>query len=177
MPFEKPALDPSMVGKLFLLFTIVPVVELYLLIKIGKLVGAPATIAFVIIMGIAGAALARAEGLRVLRAWQEALAAGRTPEDGVVSGALILLAGVLMIAPGVLTDVAGLLLLLPFVRRPVARYVSRRLERAVAAGTIQVVRSQPMSWPPRSEQHRPFPHGDVIDVEGESVPEPPGKLH
>ena len=165
-----------MLGKLFLLFTIVPTVELYLLIQIGKQVGAPETIAFVIIMGILGAVLARAEGLRVLRAWRDALAVGRTPEDGVASGALILLAGVLMITPGVLTDVAGLLLLLPFVRRPVARYVTRRLERAVAAGTIRVVQTQPRRPGPPSPQ-RPFGYGDVIDAEGESVPEPRGKLH
>ena len=157
-----------MFAKLFLLFTIVPTVELYLLIQIGKQIGGVPTIAMVIAMGMLGAALARAEGLRVLREWQRSLAAGTVPTDGVVSGVLILLGGVLLITPGVLSDVAGLLLFIPPVRRQVAYYVTRRLERAMAAGTVKVVQTQPRQAQPFTPR-RPVAHQDVIDVEGETV--------
>jgi UPF0716 protein FxsA len=162
-----------MLGKLFLLFTIVPAVELYLLIQIGDRIGAIATLAMLFGTGILGAALARAEGLRVVRTWQSSLAAGTVPPDGVVSGALVLLGGVLLITPGVLTDVAGLLLLVPAVRRPVAHYVTRRLERAIAAGTIKVVQTHRGSGPrdPFTTRRRPNAYPDVIDVEGEPVPD------
>lgn len=161
-----------MLGKLFLLFTIVPTVELYLLIQIGKQVGGLATIAMVIGMGLLGAMLARAEGLRVLREWQQSLARGTVPADGVVSGVLVLLGGVLLITPGVLSDVAGLLLFIPQIRRAVAHYVTRRLERAVAQGTLRVVQTPPMGRSPFASRQDPFTRRDVIDVEGEPVPDP-----
>ena len=157
-----------MLGKLFLLFTIVPTVELYLLIQIGKQIGGVPTIALVIGMGILGAALARAEGLRVLREWQRSLAAGTVPADGVVSGVLILLGGVLLITPGVVSDVAGLALFIPPVRRALAHYVTRRLQHAMAQGTIRVVQTQARAggpFPPRPVYRR----DDIIDVEGETV--------
>jgi UPF0716 protein FxsA len=156
-----------MLVKLFLLFTIVPTVELYLLIQIGKQIGGIQTIAIVIAMGMLGAALARAEGLRVLREWQEALGRGTVPADGVVSGVLILLGGVLLITPGVLSDIAGLLLFIPPVRRAVAHYVTRRLERAVASGSVRVVQSHPQQRAQGFTTRRPITPTDVIDVESE----------
>jgi UPF0716 protein FxsA len=157
-----------MLGKLFLLFTIVPAVELYLLIQIGERIGGLATLAMLLGTGILGAMLARAEGLRVLRTWQSSLAAGTVPPDGVISGALVLLGGVLLITPGVLTDVAGLLLLVPVVRRPVAHFVARRLGEAVAKGSVRVVQMRGAAADPFTAR-RPPPHSDVIDVEGEPV--------
>ncbi|HMI92721.1 MAG TPA: FxsA family protein [Polyangiales bacterium] len=163
-----------MLGKLFLLFTIVPALELYVLIQIGDRIGGLATLAMLFTTGILGAVLARAEGLRVVRTWQSSLAAGTVPPDGVISGALVLLGGLLLITPGVLSDIAGLLLLVPAIRRPVARYVAHRLERAVAAGTIKVVQTHTNTAPrdPFST-HRASAYPDVIDVEGEPVPNDP----
>jgi len=162
-----------MLGKLFLLFTIVPALELYVLIQIGERIGGLATLVMLFATGILGAALARAEGLRVLRTWQSSLAAGTVPPDGVISGALVLLGGVLLISPGVLTDVAGLLLLVPVVRRPIARYVASRLERAVATGTVRVVQMRAAPGDPFSGVRRPPARPDVIDVEGEPVADDP----
>lgn len=118
-----------MLGKLLLLFTVVPVVELYLLITIGKSVGAVPTIALVLATGFLGAWLAKREGARVLRSWQESMARGEIPREGVISSVLVLLGGVLLVTPGVVTDVAGLLLLVPWTRRRVADAVRRRLEQ------------------------------------------------
>jgi UPF0716 protein FxsA len=161
-----------MLGKLFLLFTIVPAVELYLLIQIGERIGGLATFAMLLGTGILGATLARAEGLRVLRTWQSSLAAGTVPPDGVISGALVLLGGVLLITPGVLTDVAGLLLLVPVVRRPIAHLVARRLEQAVAKGSVRVVQMRGAPGDPFTAR-RPPQYSDVIDVEGEPVADDP----
>jgi UPF0716 protein FxsA len=116
-------------GKLLLLFTVVPVVELYLLIAIGQNVGAGPTIALVLGTGLLGAWLAKREGARVLRNWQDSMARGEIPKEGVISSVLVLLGGVLLVTPGVVTDVMGLFLLLPWTRRLVANVVRKRLEQ------------------------------------------------
>jgi UPF0716 protein FxsA len=127
------------VGKyLFLAFTVVPLLELYLLLSIGRQVGALPTIALVLGTGLLGAWLARREGVRVMRSWQAAVAQGRLPEDGILNGALVLVGGVLLVTPGILTDAVGLLLLVPPTRRWVAARLRRALERRMAAGTLRV---------------------------------------
>lgn len=114
--------------RLFLLFTLVPLLELYLLLRLGDVMGFWPTVGLVITTGIVGAALAKREGLRVLRTWQTTLAQGRMPEEGLLSAVLVLVGGVLLVAPGVLTDVAGILLLVPPTRKIVATQVRKRLE-------------------------------------------------
>lgn len=167
-----------MLVKLFLLFTIVPALELYLLIQIGAHLGPLVTFALVVATGAIGASLARAEGLRVLRDWQRALAKGEVPQDGVVSSALVLFGGVLLITPGVLTDCVGLLLLIPSVRRPVAAMLMRQVERSIASGKLHVVRTS--DWQDRGAGRAPgagpfagFPDRDdpVITTQGETVSE------
>lgn len=156
-------------GRLFLLFTLVPALELYVLIAIGERIGAPATIAMLIATGVLGAALARAEGTRVLRAWQQSLAAGTVPADGVVSGVLVLLGGALLISPGVISDAAGILLLVPFTRRLIARIVTARVQRAIERGTIRVVHTHARSVDPFGYARRGQGGREVIDVEAEVV--------
>jgi UPF0716 protein FxsA len=119
-------------GKLLLLFTVIPVVELYLLIAIGQWVGAGPTIAIVLVTGFVGAWLAKREGARVLRNWQESMARGEIPKEGVISSVLVLLGGVLLVTPGVVSDVVGLGLLLPWTRRLVANVVRKRLEQRLS---------------------------------------------
>ena len=167
-------------GKLLLLFTVVPFVELYLLMWVADHVGFWTTLGLVVLTGVLGAAMARAEGLRVLRSWQHALAEGRLPEDGVVSGVLVLVGGVLLVTPGVLTDGVGFALLFPPTRRVVAAVLTARLEAAVARGSIQVVRGPGFGGGPFADLGGPGVtgpgsrrqvRGQVIDVEGEVVEE------
>jgi UPF0716 protein FxsA len=160
---------------LFLAFTVLPFVELFLLIRIGRVVGAGSTIAFVIAMGILGAVLAKTQGRKVLEEWRASLAAGRVPEEGVLGGVLVLVGGLLLITPGVLSDLAGFLCLLPPTRRVIARALSRYLARSVAQGTVRV-QQYGFPWPPGAAQHgqasRPAEgtlRGDVIDTEGEEI--------
>lgn len=157
-------------GPLFLAFVLLPFIELYLLIRIGKVIGAVYTILGIIVVGIVGAYLAKREGLKVLRAWQDALREGRMPEEGLLGSALIVLGGLLLITPGVLSDVAGLALLLPWTRRALIPLVRRAFERRVAQGTLHV---QTHGF----HVHGPGPFGssgaprrpEVIDTEGEEV--------
>ncbi|MDC0709551.1 FxsA family protein [Stigmatella sp. ncwal1] len=123
---------------LFLAFVVVPFLDLYLLVGIGRHLGLLPTLALVVGMGLVGASLARREGLRVVRRWQEAMAQGRPPEEGILSGALVLLGGLLLVLPGVISDVAGLILLIPAVRRGIAARLRRSLERGMRNGSVRV---------------------------------------
>jgi UPF0716 protein FxsA len=149
------------VGRLFLLFTVVPLVELYLLIAIGRALGPGPTIALVLLTGAVGAWFARLEGARVVRRWQEAMARQQLPKDGVIDGFLIFIGGVMLITPGILTDIAGLSMVMPPTRRVIARAVRRWFEGQIATGRVQVYTQGYNGGPPRSPS--------VIDVEGEVV--------
>lgn len=116
-------------GRLFLLFLLVPLVELYLLIQVGKVIGAPATIGLVIATAFLGASLARREGLRTFLAIQENVAAGRLPTDDLIEGVMILVAGLTLLTPGFLTDAVGFLILVPVTRRLLRRYLVTWLKR------------------------------------------------
>jgi len=149
------------VGRLFLLFTVVPLVELYLLIAVGRMLGAPSTILLVLVTGALGAWFARLEGARVIRRWQDALARQELPKDGVIDGFLIFVGGLMLITPGILTDIAGLSMVMPPSRRLIAGAVRRWFERQIAAGRVQVY----------APGYNPGSGGasGVIDVEGEVV--------
>lgn len=145
-------------GKLFLLFTAVPLLDLWLLLAIGDVIGFWPTLGLVLLTGFAGATLARVEGLRVLGAWRAALAAGRLPEEGVLSGVLVLVGAVLLVTPGVITDVAGLALLVPASRRLAARALRAWLARQIRSGRVRVVSGA------RAAPGRPPASREVVDV-------------
>ncbi len=123
-----------MLARLFLLFTIVPFIELFLLLQVGDLMGFWPTVAMILVTGVVGAWLAKREGLRVLREYQSALAEMRMPEEGLTSALLVLVGGALMIAPGVLTDVTGILLMIPPIRRVVAGWVEAYVKKNFLGG-------------------------------------------
>jgi UPF0716 protein FxsA len=132
-------------GRLLLLFTLVPLVELYLLIGLGGQIGLVPTLGMIAVTGLLGAWLAKREGRKALASYRDALEKGRLPEDGIVSGLLILVGGVLLIAPGVLTDVVGLLLMIPPIRRGVAKLITARAAARIASGDVQVIHLEPES--------------------------------
>jgi UPF0716 protein FxsA len=119
-----------MLGLLALLFLVVPLVELAVIIQVGQWLGVADTIVLLVLMSIAGAWLAKREGLAVLRRIQRQLERQRMPGAELLDAALILLAGALLLTPGFVTDTVGLLLLLPPVRvalrRALRRYLARR---------------------------------------------------
>jgi UPF0716 protein FxsA len=109
---------------LFLLFTIGPLIELSLLYYLGVNVGWPATVALVLFTGIVGAALARWQGVRAVLRVQRRMARGQLPADELFDGVLILIAGVVLVTPGILTDLIGFALLVPPIRGVVKRVLS-----------------------------------------------------
>ena len=118
-------------GRLILLFTLVPAVELGLLIEVGSRIGTAATLGLIVATGVLGAGLARQQGLRVLRRIQNEISAGRLPASSLVDGVIVLVAGALLVTPGILTDVLGFLCLLPGFRGLVKAGLRRRFERAL----------------------------------------------
>lgn len=117
---------------------LVPLLELYILIKIGSYIGAFQTVALVVLMVALGVVLARFEGLRTWRQIRWSLAQGIVPAEEMVDGVLIFVAGILLIAPGVLTDLVALILLIPYTRTLFKRWLRCRFDRMVTAGSVHL---------------------------------------
>ncbi len=131
-----------MIIRLILLFTIVPLAELYLLIQLGRVFdGAKAVIVLVLATGVLGATLARRQGLAVWRQIQRDLADGILPADGIIDGLMVVLAAALLITPGLLTDALGFAILIPPIRRLLRNRVKAMLRRKLESGTIHITTS------------------------------------
>jgi UPF0716 protein FxsA len=134
--------DPFRTGNMFfrlaVLFIVVPLVELALLVWLGGRIGFWPTIAIVVATGLAGAALARLAGLHVLLQIRREVMAGRMPVGHLLDGVLVLVGGVVLLTPGLLTDVLGFALLVPGTRRIARRVLERRLRGAVHSRRVQI---------------------------------------
>lgn len=102
--------------KLFILFTIIPIAELYLLIKIGGMIGAFNTVLIILFTAVIGAYLAKTQGFVVIRKINQALNEGRIPAQELLDGLFVLLGGFTLLTPGFLTDFIGLSMLFPLTR-------------------------------------------------------------
>lgn len=105
-----------MFKKLLVIFIVVPLLELYILIKIGQLLGAEVTITLVVVTGILGAVFVRAQGFSLIAKIKHELNEGELPHKRLLEGICILASGLLLITPGLLTDLAGFMLLIPPLR-------------------------------------------------------------
>jgi UPF0716 protein FxsA len=125
---------------LVLLLVVVPLVEIFLLIQVGQVLGPLPTIALLVLMSVIGGVLLKREGRRTWRAFRAALQAGRLPAAEVADGALVIVGGALLLTPGFATDVVGLLCVLPgsraALRRLLTGVVARRLGPAGVAGAL-----------------------------------------
>ena len=117
-----------MLLKLFLAFTIIPIIEIYLLIEIGSMFGALTAVTLVILTGFLGAFLARMQGLQTLYRIQESLREGRMPSGELLDALLIVIAGLVLLTPGFLTDSVGFLLLIPATRNAIKYWLRRQIE-------------------------------------------------
>ncbi len=120
-----------MFARLFILFTSVTALELFLIIQVGKLIGGFATVLLILLTGALGAWLTREQGLRTLGRFQRALAEGRMPQNEIMEGIMILIAGAVLLTPGLLTDAFGFLLLIPPTRRLIRLQLNRYLKDRV----------------------------------------------
>jgi len=128
----------SILGRLALFFIVVPVLELFLLIRLGQVVGLWPTLGLVIGTGLLGAHMARTEGLRVLYRFQTELTSGRLPGQALLDGIAVLIGGAFLLTPGILTDLTGFALLFPPTRHWIQRWARRRMERGLTDGTIRM---------------------------------------
>ena len=121
---------------LFLLFLLVPLVELWFLIRVGGWIGALPTVALVVLTAVLGAGLARLQGLATLARVKSALAQGETPAVELLEGMVLLVAALLLLTPGFFTDTLGFLCLVPVLRRKLALAILRRMVLIQPGGTM-----------------------------------------
>ncbi len=155
--------------KLLFLFTVIPCLELYLLFEVADHIGGLETIYLVLLTGIVGASMAKREGLSVIRQIQEASVNGEPPADKLVEGLMVLVGGILLVTPGILTDVFGLSLIFPLSRRLLVGAVKGTLKKRMhfegvhigtprpgpAARDVQEVFTHPT---PGEQKEDPFDH-------------------
>jgi len=158
---------------LILLFIVVPVAELYVIIKVGELIGVWPTLILLLADALLGSWLLKHEGRGAWRRFNQALAERRFPGREVADGALIIVGGTLLLTPGFLTDIVGVFLLLP-----PTRAISRRLLKRLTIGRFMVVGLPgggrgPAGPPPADGGRRP-PRDYDFDATAEEVPDDGG---
>ena len=114
-----------MFARLLLLFVLIPIIELYLLIQLGARIGFMPTIGLIVITGALGATLARQQGLSTLAKIQSELKSGRPPALKMVEGALIVVGGLVLLTPGILTDLFGFAMMVPKIRKSFAEKLKK----------------------------------------------------
>lgn len=126
--------------KLLFLFVFVPILEIYILIEAGQLIGVGATIGLIILTGVAGAWLARSQGVELLRRIQKETSSGQMPAVTLIDGALVLVGGLLLLTPGFFTDALGFSFLVPVTRSLWRKGLTAWLERQVRHGAVTIHR-------------------------------------
>lgn len=144
--------------RLFLLFLLVPLIEIALFVQIGGAIGLFPTLAIVILTAVVGTLLVRSQGLAVLSQLQSSMSELKDPTEPLVHGAMILFSGALLLTPGFFTDAVGLSFMIPNVRSAVFRFMKDR----VAVQTFTYGETAP---DPHSQRSDP----DIIDGEFEEV--------
>lgn len=126
--------------KFFILFTVIPIAELYLLIKIGEMIGALNTVLIILLTAIIGAYLAKTQGFVVLRKINQSLNEGRLPARELMDGLLVLLGGFTLLTPGFLTDIIGLSMLFPLSRILYIKLAVRIIQNKIETGKWRIHR-------------------------------------
>lgn len=162
-------------GKLFLLFAIMPIVEIALLINVGEMIGGWNTVGIVIFTAFVGAYLVRKEGLSTLTTAQQKMQGGAMPGQEMAEGFLLVIAGVLLVTPGFVTDAVGFMLSMPITRPLIAKAMLKQLTVKVVAGQQQAQfyhqghTHQQAQWSAHTHQN----DGDIIEGEFESKNDQP----
>tara|TARA_B100001250_G_scaffold230820_1_gene198096 strand:+ start:842 stop:1291 length:450 start_codon:yes stop_codon:yes gene_type:complete len=149
-----------MYRRLLILFIIVPLVELYLLAIVGSRVGLLATILLVVLTGAWGAYLAKSQGLSILAKIQFETAAGRVPTAELLDGLLVLIGGVVLLTPGLLTDLVGFLLMVPSFRAIIRKRVKAKFAAQIGGFNMR----SPDGMGAQSSEDKINKNDDIIDV-------------
>ena len=129
-----------MLFKLFILFALIPIAELYLLIKIGGMIGAFNTVLIILFTAVIGAYLAKTQGFIVIRRINQALNEGRIPGQELLDGLFFLLGGFTLLTPGFLTDFIGLSMLFPLTRILYIKLAVRIIQNKIETGQWKIYR-------------------------------------
>ncbi len=148
---------------IFILFLTIPLVEIYLLIKVGGVIGAPMTIFLVVFTAVLGAWLLRIQGFSTLRRIQQTLNQGGLPAVELLEGALLLMAGALLLTPGFFTDAIGFACLVPVLRRTLIMHAMRRF---FAPNTPRESEFNPFNQQPQQPRSKHSKH-QTHTIEGE----------
>lgn len=132
-----------MFARLFVLFTAVSLLEIFVLVKVGSFLGALPTVALVIVTALIGSALVRSQGLQLIQQYQQRIAKGEMPGQQLVEGLMLIITGVLLVTPGFVTDLCGLLLLQPSIRGAIAKTLLANVK--LSSATMSGGFSQPHS--------------------------------
>lgn len=152
-----------MLFKLLLLFIIIPLVELLLLIEISQFVGLLPTIFLIVITGIVGASLARSQGFKVLGKIKSSLRNNTLPADHLVDGLLILVGGVLLLTPGLLTDIIGFSFIIPASRKLIGKVVGRYFKSYIDSSSFYYGNFRKKKYNGNNQQKKE--NERVIDIE------------
>ncbi len=160
---------------LVLLFIVVPLAELYVIIQVGQAIGVLPTIALLLIESVLGTVLLRSQGRHAWRRFNEATAAGRIPAREVADGALIILGGAFLLTPGFLSDIIGLLLLIPPTRAMFRKTVIGLFARRTPVGWVglKAAPHAERAWNDRAARRRSGTHsnGDFVEGTAHDVPD------
>lgn len=127
-----------MFARILLLLLISPIVELALLLRVGQWIGFWPTIGIIVLTAVVGSILLKQQGLSVWKRLQQRLQMAELPGTEIIDGVIILVAGALLVTPGVLTDLIGFAGLIPTTRIPIRKYLLRRFQRTVETGSVRV---------------------------------------
>jgi len=158
-----------MVPLLIVLFIVVPIAELYVIIQVGEAIGVGWTILLLVADSVLGSMLMRSQGRVAWRRFNDAIAASRAPAREVLDGTLVIFGGALLLTPGFITDVFGLLFLLPPTRAVIRRLLVSRLSRRFIVSAPRVAHQ---TWQPRPAAAG----GGGFDVEGTATEVDPRQL-
>ena len=125
--------------KLFLAFTLIPFFEIYLLIKIGYYLGAFNTVLVVIVTGLLGAYLAKLQGIKTMTRVRESLNRGELPAEQMLDAVLIFVAGIVLLTPGFITDLAGIAILIPNTRFWFKRWLRKKFDQWISENRMNIV--------------------------------------
>ena len=128
---------------LIVLFIGLPILELALLIELHGMVGFLPTVLLVFLTGIAGASLVRRQGISILLKIQREMSVGNIPTPQLMEGVMVLIAGALLVTPGLITDIAGFALLIPYVREKIRFWLRKKIEEKIRSGYIEVRYQEP----------------------------------
>lgn len=128
-----------MLIRLLLLFTCVPLLELIVLIQLGRRIGLWPTVFIVVITGFVGVFLARAQGFAILFRIREDLEEGRIPADELINGLCVLIGGAMLLTPGLITDAMGFSLILPITRKAIKGFIRIYIRKMIEKGNIKIL--------------------------------------